>query len=57
MMQTENSKMTQEDKKELAIQIKDLEKQIEASIQEGNDPARIQYGKELRKLRRIRDAK
>ena len=56
MMHTEKDKLTLEDKKELSIQIKELEETIKAQREDGV-PEWIITNKELRRLRRIRDAK
>ena len=51
MMQTEQGKLTLEDKRELSIQIKELEKKCEKS------PGNMGLAIQLRKLRMMRDAK
>jgi len=51
MMQTEQGKLTLEDKIELAFNIKELEKKCEA------DPGNMGLVKQLRKWRRQRDAR
>jgi len=56
MMQTEDGKLTLEDKREISIQIKELEKQLQQDMEEigGIHMSTMQ---KLRKLRRTRDAK
>ena len=51
MIQTEQGKLTLEDKKDLAFQIKELEKKCEKS------PGNMGLAIQLRKLRRQRDAR
>ena len=53
MMQTEQSRMTMEDRRELEIRIKELEQQVE-EITDKNLPGRMKAAKELRRLRRMR---
>lgn len=55
MMQTEGTRMTMEDKKELAAQIKELELKVQKQ-RDNDEPAWEVTARKLRRLRRIRDA-
>ena len=56
MMQTEDGKLTLEDKRELSIQIKELELKVQKQ-RDYDEPAWEITMKQLRKLRRQRDAR
>lgn len=56
MMQCEGTQITLEDKKELAAQIKELELKVQKQ-RDWDEPAWEVTARELRRLRRIRDAK
>jgi len=56
MMQTEDARMTMEDQKELAFQIKELELKVQKQ-RDNDEPTWEITMKQLRKLRRQRDAR
>ena len=56
MMQTEDARITMEDKKELAFQIKELELKVQKQ-RDNDEPTWEITMRQLRKLRRARDAR